>query len=128
MLITIEVIRPENQRYKTAGDWQWDRRDSKFGDSLYITVGRLGDERYEFLVALHELIEAYLCKENSITQEQVDEFDKHNPELDEPGESPMAPYYKEHMRASIIERIMAQFLDVDWLKYEDALDSLHREA
>ena len=128
MLITIEVIRPESQRYKTAGDWQWDHRDSKFGDSLYITVGQLGDERYEFLVALHELIEAYLCKENSITQEQVDEFDKHNPELDEPGESPRAPYHREHMQASIIERIMAQFLDVDWLKYEDVLDSLHREA
>ena len=124
--INIVVVSPNDHRYRTAGDWQWEQNMS--GEKLHILVSEMDDERYEFLVALHELVEAFLCRYNGIPEEAVTEFDKHNPELDEPGESPMAPYYKEHMRASIIERIMAQFLDVDWLKYEDVLDSLHREA
>ena len=34
------------------------------------------DRRYELLVALHELVEALLCKEAGVSQERVDALDE----------------------------------------------------
>ena len=50
--IIIETV--DHQRYLTAGDWQLKP------DGLHIFVSRMSDQRYEFLVGMHEAIEAYL--------------------------------------------------------------------
>ena len=63
-VLTIEIIGPlkivietvDHQRYPTAGDWQLKP------DGLHILLSRMSDRRYEFLVGMHEAIEAYLCK------------------------------------------------------------------
>src|SRR5215467_14962981 len=58
LIITIEAAPPAaKMRYPTVGDWQF-----KPDGSLHITVARMSDRRYEFLVGLHELVEALLCK------------------------------------------------------------------
>jgi hypothetical protein len=81
-------------------------------------------------VALHELIEVTLCEERGITCEQVDAFDKAyertRPKGDEsePGDSPDAPYRKEHFFSTSIERLMAAELGVDWAKYDEAIYKL----
>lgn len=128
--ISISTIEHAKQRYSTAGDWQ-------LGDgTIHVTVSALGQEDYEFLVGLHEMIEAYLCQKRGISEQLVTAFDnlfeaeraagKHGPE-DEPGDSRRAPYGKEHRFATRIERLVASELGVDWSKYEAAIAALGQE-
>ena len=108
MRIIIETIPHEQQRYPTVGDWFYDPS----GD-LVIRVSQMPDERYGLLVALHELVEAQLCLDRGITQEQVDaydiEFERNRPPGNdsEPGDCMAAPYHNEHCFATGIERLMA---------------------
>ena len=124
---TLRVIDHHQQRYDTCGDWRlW----PKLTD---VSVSSLPDRRYEFLVAIHELIEAELCRHRGITEAEVTDWDtvkfrdSRNPymaETDEPGDDPAAPYHREHMFASKIERLLADELSVVWADYEVAIEKL----
>jgi hypothetical protein len=70
MRVTMVTIDYDKMRYPTVGDWQFDKRGN-----LKITVARLSDRRYETLVAVHELIEAVLCRQAGVSQRDVDAFD-----------------------------------------------------
>jgi hypothetical protein len=106
--IDIKFIPAEDQRYATLGDW-WHN-----GETLYIRSSGEGDEA--FLIAFHELIEAYLCHKRGITGDAVDVHDfrfeeereagKHGEE-DEPGDHPDAPYLREHRFAMVLEHLFA---------------------
>lgn len=124
MKIILETIPHESQRYETVGDWfYWDR-------TLYIKVSETGNDDYNYLIALHELVEAWLCKRHGITQESVDEFDKlyevnrAEDDLSEPGDDPNAPYREQHCTATGIERIVCAALGVPWKLYEETLERL----
>ena len=128
MKINIETIPHEKQRYPTVGDWWWDN-----DGTIQIRVSEMYNEKYEFLVALHECVEIMLCKERGITEEEVSDFDikfeaeremKQHSEEDEPGDDDRAPYKSEHFFATNIERQMALELDVDWNQYDSAVVSL----
>jgi hypothetical protein len=125
MKITIETIPHENHRYTTVGDWYYDA-----DGTLQIKVSALSDWRREALIAVHELVEVLLCKQDGITTESVDKFDKefeanrHPDNEDEPGDEPTAPYVKQHCMATGIERILAAALGVDWKPYEQELCDL----
>ena len=119
MKIVIESIDHAKQRYPTAGDY-WRDKDG----TLHIVVSKMADRRYELLVALHELIKVSLVDHRGISHNAIDEFDIGHPELDEPGDDPRAPYHREHMAASKIEREMAKELDVDWSAYDAAIEAL----
>jgi hypothetical protein len=90
----------------------------------------MGNDDYAFLVAIHELVEVWLCNKRGITDEAVSAFDieyeKNRPEGDEsePGNHPDAPYRKEHFFATNIERMIALELGLDWEKYSKAVMSL----
>jgi len=79
----------------------------------------MNDQRYEFLIAPHEMIEAYLALHAGITQQAV-EFDKayeagRKPRGDsEPGDDPHASYHQQHVFAEKIERLLPDELGVDW--------------
>lgn len=111
--------------YATVGDWNWTS-----AGNLNITVTKLGDYRKEFAVAIHELVEVMLCRERGIHQEDVEKFDrsfedKREPNnFDEPGDSPYAPYKREHFFATTIERQIVHEFGLDWSKYEDAINAL----
>ena len=91
MKILIETIPHKDQRYATAGDWQFKQgaidqntvvvnnaayaAQADGSQLLHIRVSELGDWRYEALVAVHELVEALLCKYGGITEQEVDKFD-----------------------------------------------------
>lgn len=128
MKILIETIPHDKQRYPTVGDWYYDGpADDQI---LHIRVSELGDWRYNALVALHELVEVLACKHAGVTQWNVDEFDieyeKNRPEGDdsEPGDSPQAPYRRQHCLATGIERILCAELGIDWATYDRAIMSL----
>lgn len=125
MNITIKTIPHKDQRYETVGDWWFDGK----GD-LQIRVSGLSNWRREALIAVHELVEVLICKQDGVTQESVDSFDKEfeskRPEgnTDEPGDDPKSPYSKQHCVATGIERILAAGLDVCWKGYEEEINSL----
>lgn len=125
MKIIIETIPHDQQRYPTCGDWQWTDPDT-----LSIKVSQLSDWRRGACVAIHELAEVLMCKQDGVTEQAVDEFDKNfeanraEGNEDEPGDDPAAPYRKQHFTATNIERILAQALGVDWKEYEDEICAL----
>jgi hypothetical protein len=135
--VHISSIPHKNQRYDTCGDW-FQRQDDL--GQLVINVSYLPSRREMFLVAIHELIEAFLCECAGITQASVDKFDKEFSDLIynedqkdlarpgdhewEPGDDIRAPYYKQHQFASGIERILAAEAGVDWLTYEQHIKEL----
>ena len=125
MKITIETIPHDQHRYPTVGDWYFNDN----GD-LTIKVSQLSDWRRECLVAVHELVEVLICKQDGVSQESVDKFDKdfeahrHPDNEDEPGDEPTAPYVKEHCIATGIERLLAANLGVNWKEYEQELNDL----
>ena len=117
------------QRYDTAGDWIP-------GAPVRINVSSMEDERYVFLVALHELVEYELCRMNGITDGQVIGFDAAfeeeraaglHPAEAEPGDDSRAPYRDEHEFATMVERMVAQKLGVSWSDYEKAVQALGSE-
>jgi hypothetical protein len=122
--ISIQTIDHKNHRYPTVGDWY--QRDGV----LYIKVSKMADWRYEFLVALHELIEVMLCRHDGVTEKSVDRFDirfeknRKKGNEDEPGDDPRAPYVRQHCIATGVERIVAALLGVSWKKYGDAINAL----
>ena len=125
MKIAIETIPNKNHPYPTCGDW---RRD--LDGTLRINVSEEIGDKYALLVAIHELVEVALCEERGITTQAVDDFDKafeaqrEEGDVSEPGDSPAAPYRREHFFATNIERQMAHELGVDWASYEDSINAL----
>lgn len=105
MRIVIDFIPHEAQRYDTLGDWTWDD-----DETLRISASEDDGEDAAFLVALHELTEAWLCRKAGITQEDVDAFDFAYAGDGEPGEQPDCIYRVEHRRAALVEMMVAQFL------------------
>jgi len=122
----ISQVPHKKQRYETVGDWIP-------GRPAQIRVSKMKDQRYVFLVALHEMIEYELCKMHGITDREVVAFDVNfeaerrmnlHPLDAEPGNHPKAPYRNEHEFATMIEMMVAQKLGVSWSDYERTVLSL----
>ena len=122
----ISQVPHKKQRYETVGDWIP-------GRPAQIRVSKMKDQRYVFLVALHEMIEYELCKMHGITDREVVAFDVNfeaerrmnlHPLDAEPGNHPKAPYRNEHAFATMIEMMVAQKLGVSWSDYEKKVLSL----
>ncbi len=126
MDIIIRVIPHKAQRYETVGDWYFSEDMSK----LFVLVSDTGNVLFNYLVAFHEQTEAMLCMKRGISEKAITEFDiafeKKRPlgNLEEPGDSPEAPYRKEHFFATTVERLMAAELGVDWGEYDATLYAL----
>jgi hypothetical protein len=113
--ITLKTQAPECLRYVTTGDWVFNE-----DGHLHVTVAEHEkNDRSAFLVALHEMVEAFLCKEAGIEEEAVSDFDIAHPELAEPGDSPEAPYHEQHKVALEVEKLVARALRRDWDDHED---------
>lgn len=137
MEILISTIAHDEQPYDTCGNWEW-MPDA----TLTVTISKLPDERYEFLVMLHEFVEAYLCRAAGVSGEAVTRFDVEWLERrkghqagsvealaaisgpEEPGDDPAAPYFKQHRTATLVEQLVAHELGVDWIAYSEAISQL----
>ncbi len=117
-MIVVETLRHAFQRYPTCGDW------TNENGVLRVKVSELPDWRYEALVAIHEIVEATLCRADGVTPEQVDAFDMAFKGDSEPGDDPQAPYRRQHLMATAIEKMLAAALGVDWQAYERAIEEL----
>ena len=119
MKITIEVIPHRLQRYNTAGDWTIDVEGN-----IAIRVSDMGDWRYNAAVAVHELVEALLCRRAGVSQAEVDRFDDGFQGEGEPGDDHDAPYAQQHCFATAVERMLIAALEVPWDEYEKAVEGL----
>jgi hypothetical protein len=123
MNVQMNVIPHQQQRYDTPGDWLLDVNT----DTLVINVSFLGDWKMEACLGVHEYIEAVRCMADRIDQTLVDAWDLNFKGKGEPGDDPNAPYHRQHVQASIVERTLARQLGVDWSKYEQKLEELKYE-
>jgi len=117
MNVTIRSVRHSEQPYSTVGSWRFPD-----DDSLAILVSKVGNPDEEFLIGLHELVEAYLCSKHGVSHDEVIDYDvafNSSGKQGEPGDQPDAPYHKEHVYATAIERIVAGELGVKWSDHEN---------
>ena len=111
--IIIECVPPEAMRLAAyhelgCGDWYF---CPNTGDvHIKVAGADVWDEEDNFLVALHELVEARLAFKAGVTEAAVDAFDFTFSGDGEPGDHPEAPYREQHRRAMLIEHLMANFL------------------
>jgi len=113
-------------RNNQAGDW-------KIGKQVIAISAQMSNTDSELAVAIHELIEAWICKRDGITDEQVTEFDelfekerkdgKHD-QFDEAGDDPRAPYWSAHQSATDVEMLVCSALDLPWGEHENNVNSL----
>src|ERR1700760_2489695 len=123
MKILIETIPHSEQRYPTTGDWQWEPADPE--EILRIRVSKTPDWRTSALVAIHELVEALLCKHAKVSEAAVDKFDiGYSGYFSEPGADPAAPYHDAHMFAERVEKSVARELNIRWSVHVDELNNL----
>ena len=123
MRVIIRTIPHKDQPYNTVGMWRYNLKEK----TLLIEVSECSDPWREFLIAIHEYVEAMLCLHAGITAQEVTDFDlwwekednKTSP--NEPGDDPASPYRREHCSATGIERMIASYLNIDWFKYEREL-------
>lgn len=118
--VEMQPIPMNLQRYKDIGDWVID--DGKEQVTFNCFVGDMENTDYNFLVLIHELIEAYLCYRRGITDEEVTRWDKEHLDSDEAGALKGAPYHKEHTFATKVEAMLSDELGVVWPKYEDIIE------
>jgi hypothetical protein len=118
--VKIETIKPKAMRYRTVGDWFFTSPGA-----LTIQVADTGNWIFNMLVAIHELIEVFLCEIKGVTQKQVDRFDLAHQDDEDPGTHPKAPYHGEHITAMGIEMILASRAGVKWRPYEEKLDKVY---
>lgn len=133
MNIHAKTIPHNQQRYETVGDYF--RKTSTGTDEFCISD--MANVDYEFLVLIHELIEQHLTVKRNILESDITRFDiafeelrAELPELIgdmEPGDMTNAPYHKEHVFATGIEKIIAAELGVNWDDYDKTVNALSKE-
>ncbi len=122
--IEIKTIPDNKQRYNTVGDY-W----KKEGKGIF-HISDMNNWTHEILIAVHEIVEESLCRARGISNDAITTFDEQYENgrtygvLDEPGNDPKAPYYKEHQFATKIEKLFAEELGVNWEEYNNLIAKL----
>ena len=120
---------PRLIRNKQSGDW-W------FNDDRIIAAAdeRLPDA-HQFLIGIHESIEAWRCRQLGITDKRVIDFDElyekeredgKHPDDSEPGDDPRSPYRIPHQDATHVERAACLALGIKWSDHEKVINQLGR--
>jgi len=113
---TGKTVEAKEMRYDTVGDWNI--KKGKDSSSVDVWTADMGNVDFNFLILIHELVEAYLCLKRNISNKEVMDFDKKSV-AEDPGHSEKAPYHEEHEFATKIEKLIAQQLKVKWDRYDD---------
>lgn len=140
MKILIETIPHSAQRYETVGDWVKEPSGWYEGPvDFTIKVSELGHEQMEALVAIHELVEFFLCEfaYPRVTQKTVDDFDNLFLQWQdagirskdaEAGDDERAPYTRQHCMATAVERMLAAYIGVPWDVYEAVINGTRKTS
>lgn len=119
-----------DMRYETVGDYYF-TDDNK--EILQLDILNTGNDHYNFLIMIHELLEEHCTRKNGIKEEDIMSFDLKfekereeglHDEYEEPGFDESAPYYEEHVFATEVEMMLAFRLGLDWGDYCLTINSL----
>lgn len=130
MRYTVGTRLKNQMRYKTAGDYYL--VGNKDNGTIFVDICQQKHPHYEFLIAIHELVEQYLTESRGITEQSIMDFDLKfeeeraqglHDEHREPGDDQRAPYRKEHRFAENIERLIAHELGINWSDYEQEIQT-----
>lgn len=113
------TILHSQERYDSAGDY-W--TDINKIDQYRISKLPQG-WRAELAVFIHEMVEYQLCKEAGIKEKDITKFDIKSGHSD-PGTLKDAPYHKQHMEATKIEKLVIKLLGCDWDEYDKSFEKL----
>ena len=119
LIIEVKTIPQSDHRYPTLGDYVGHEK------LRFIQVSDIGHAKYEFLIAIHELIEQALCLERGIAEEEITKFDiafEKSGKEGEPGDDPLAPYHREHVYATAVEISLCKELGLDPNAYDRYLN------
>jgi hypothetical protein len=126
MRVVIDTVALTDMRnFPQCGDWHFD------GECLTVKVAANGDWRSEMCIAVHEIVEALLCRTQDIPETAIDDFDRSwrpHSGLDEAGADPAAPYYMAHMSAMSLEHHLATVFGLPWARHEALIDEAERQA
>lgn len=141
LIIEFKVIPHDEQRYPTVGDYWWEN------SKLQVRVSDMGDWRYNYLVASHEIQEAltvYFRGKPDLSTEFDIDYERARAEApvlpakapcgciitedSEPGDDRHAPYTQEHREATVCETVLAHLLGVNWTDYEVAALRLEKRS
>lgn len=96
MRFEAKSVDPSLMRYVTTGDWEI------AGDLVSVTVADYGmRDNNAFLVALHELVESFVCNNDGIKEKQVSDEST------------------QHMIALDVERIVCNAIGIDWDEHKN---------
>jgi hypothetical protein len=127
--LEINDLPPIPVRSEQAGDWTYD----KLTFHLTAVSAELGNRKSEFAILIHEIMEAFLCRESGVSDADVVKFDDqyederkngHHKERDEPGDDPRAPYRQEHMAATHVERAVCMALGITWQAHDEVVQRM----
>jgi hypothetical protein len=130
MKINIETIPHNFHRYPTLGDY-WIDHDGV----MQVRVSKMGDEMYEAMVIIHELVEFFLLRHRGVQEPDIMKYDiafEKRIELgeagdnEEPGFAKDCPYRQEHTLAQGVEMIMCAAAGMSWSDYDKAVYSLFK--
>jgi hypothetical protein len=132
--IVIKTIPHSAQRYETVGDYYTAPLGEGGTPVRQFRISEMQNPDYEFLLAMHELIESHLVQKRGIPDAVIDDFDiafeaervKGYFQDEEPGDHPQAPYHREHQFASMIDRLVANELGVDYAAFNQAVMALSK--
>ena len=111
---------PSDLPYPTAGNWEI----TSSGDIVASCASLPDMDESVALVMIHELVEAFICKCNGISEESVTAFDTSHLELNEPGDSPEAPYHSAHFTSMQVEKMICSSIGLSWHKHEENVSKI----
>ena len=114
--IEVQTIAHNAQRYDTVGDYV-----TNGGKDIFY-ISDLGDRRYEWLIAIHELVEKVINESRGISNGAVDAYDfARIGKGCEPGDESVCPYRDSHCIATAVERLLCGVMGLSWSEYEAAI-------
>ena len=120
--IRIKTVPERLIRNEQSGDWEYDDKQI-----LSTVLENTYSPESELAIAIHELIEAWLCRRDKVTNKAVllhDEIYERarkmglHPETTEPGDAEDSPYRLQHQAATHVERAVIAALGVRWEDHE----------
>jgi hypothetical protein len=124
--IRIKTVPHSDVRCDQCGDWHINN-----DGSIEVLVTDLnGNWESELAVSIHELLEAFMCKESGITDEDVTRFDLQFEQersvgkqtlRAEAGDDERSPYRVPHQAATFVERAVTSVLGLDWETHDSAV-------
>lgn len=128
MNMIFKTVTMKEQPFLTQGDWQTDK-----DGNMVSTIAECEDWRFWAIVAIHEMVEYFICKLRGVTIEDCNKFDAMYEEGYRSGKIPLdkeagydkrCPYHRGHVWGDRFAWVLAKLLRVKIKDYNRYMDKL----